>query len=125
MNNKGFTLVELLAAVVIIALIMGIVLPSASRMSNENSNRIYQEYENMMEEYALISEYKGQSIIDLSNLDELSKVKNDCAGYVKLIKSNPIEYQAYVKCPKCGNSNYKTSGFDESKLTTQVNCENE
>ena len=124
MNKKGFTLIELLAVIAIIAIIMGIVLPSALRMSSENKNKIYHEYENMMEEYAIISPHKGENIIELSQLQELGKVKNDCIGYVKLKSTNPIKYTAYIKCPKCGDSKYKSQGFEESIITTEVDCEN-
>ena len=126
MNKKGFTLIELLATLVIIVIVMGIVLPSASRISQENQEKIYHEYENMMEEYAIVSPLKGQDIIKLSELEELTKVKNDCVGYVKLTNTNPINYEAYIKCPKCGlDSKYKTTLFDESKVIGEVDCENE
>lgn len=109
MNNKGFTLIELLATLVIIVIVMGIILPSASRVSSENKEKIYAEYKKMMVEYALVSSLKGQDVIKLSELEELSKVKRDCIGYVKLISSNPINYEAHIKCVKNMN-NYNPEG---------------
>ena len=119
MDNKGFTLIELLVTLVIIAIVMGIVISSSTRVSIENKNKIYEEYLRMMEEYALVSEHKGESIITLSQLDNLGKIKNDCKfdnkyyGYVVLISSNPIKYQAHLKCGTWTSP----SGFDESLIS--------
>lgn len=104
MNRKGFTLVELLATIVIIAVVMGFVFPSAIRYSTENKYRMYHEYEKMMEEYALVNPLKGAETINLDDLEELDKVKDECDGYVSLISSDPIKYKAHITC---GN-NYQT-----------------
>ena len=90
MNKKGFTLIELLITIVIISIIMGIVFPLAMKVSIENKYRIYHEYERMMEEYALVSPLKGQATIDLDDLEELDKVKNECAGFVSLVSTNSL-----------------------------------
>ena len=109
MNKKGFTLVELLATIVIISLIMSLVLPSALRLSQENSDTIYHEYESMMEEYAAISDYKDQDIIHLSDLQELNTVKKECKGYVVVDHtSSNLEYKAYISC----GDKYITDGYD-------------
>ena len=104
MNKKGFTLIELLATIIIIGIIMGLVFPSAVQISVENKNRIYHEYEKMMEEYALVSPLKGQETINLDDLDELDKVKNECDGYVTLVSTDPIKYEAHITC----GTNYQT-----------------
>lgn len=44
LNKKGFTLVELLAGVVIVGLIMGIGLVSYSSLIGESRNRVYENY---------------------------------------------------------------------------------
>ncbi len=99
MNKKGFTLVELLATIVIIAIIMSLVLPSVMKVSDNNKKRIYKEYENMMVEYAKISYLNDQDLIDLIDLDELEKVKNECSGYVEIDHSTPIPtYTPYITC---------------------------
>lgn len=112
MGKQGFTLIELLITIVIIGLIMGLILPSASRMSRDNQNRLYLEYENMMVEYAKINPRKSQNIICLRNLDELHAVKRDCHGYVEINHTvMPEEYVAYVTC----NGVYSSHGYNPAK----------
>ena len=111
MNKKGFTLVELLATIVIIGLIMTLVMPSASRVSNDNKERMYKEYEKMMIEYAKINRYNEMSVINLYDLDELDNVKEECEGYVTINHSaNPATYASYISC----GENYTTTGYDSS-----------
>ena len=40
-NNKGFTLVELLAVIVVLALIIGIAVPNAINLSNKSKKKMY------------------------------------------------------------------------------------
>ena len=99
MNKKAFTLIELLATIVIIAIIMALVMPSATRVSRNNRDRIYKEYENMMIEYAKISDLNVNDSIDLIDLAELDKVKNECSGYVTINHDViPPEYEAFLTC---------------------------
>ncbi len=99
MNKKGFTLIELLATIVIIALIMSFIMPSATKLINENNEKIYHEYEQMMIEYAQVSKLNHQDRIDLNDLEGLEKVKEECTGYVTINHSSekPI-YQAFITC---------------------------
>ena len=107
MKKRGFTLIELLATIVIIGFIMGIVLPSAIRISRENKEEIYKTYEQMIEEYAAVSKYKDQYYIELEDLEELDKVKNECEGYVLIDhEESVLDYKAYIKC----TDQYKTRG---------------
>lgn len=111
MNKNGFTLVELLATIIIIGLIMVFVMPSAARVSRNNKKRIYSEYENMMVEYAKINENNSEDVINLYDLEELENVKNECLGYVTINHSTtPSTYHAYIDC----GEEYKTTGYDSS-----------
>ena len=116
-NKKGFTLVELLATIIVIGLIMALILPSATRLSNENKETIYHTYEEMVEEYAAVSEYKNQYYIDIDDLDELSKVKNECTGYVLIDhETSPNNYKAYLSC----GEQYQTEGYADSATSTKT-----
>ena len=121
MNKKGFTLIELLATIVIITFIMGIVLPSATRVSKENQGKMCSAYENMMEEYAQTSTLKDQYFIELSDLEELDKVKKDCTGYVTIDYSvNPPKYNAHISCSNgCKTVDY-IENVEQEKIRIDV-----
>ena len=108
MNKKGFTLVELLATIVIIAVIMGLVLPSATRISRENKDKMCDAYMSMMVEYAQTSKFNNRFYIDLDELDELKKVKDECDGYVTIDYDGDIKlYVAHLYCPNgCQTDDY-------------------
>ena len=114
MNKRAFTLIELLITIVVIGIIMGLVLPSAIRVSNDNKTKIFEEYEKMMIEYALINSKKGNQVIVLDDLDELAGIiKKECSGvtgYVYKTSSSPIKYDAYLNCP----NTYQTTGYSDS-----------
>lgn len=113
MDKKGFTLVELLATIVIIAIIMTLVVPSAEKVSRNNKVKIYKEYEKMMVEYAKISELNKQNLINLNDLEELEKVKNECVGYVQINHSTvPVTYTPYISC----TDQYTTQNFNASLI---------
>ena len=51
MNKKGFTLVEVLAVMIILGLLMLLVVPSINKLMKDNDEKKYSTYERMMEEY--------------------------------------------------------------------------
>lgn len=109
MNKNGFTLTELLVTIVIIAIVMIMVFPSAMRVSNDNKNRLYEEYARMMEEYALVSPLKNRDNVDtlgigLHELGDLDKSISDCSGYVLRESVSPLKFKAYIKCGDYTNS---------------------
>lgn len=118
MNKKGFTLVELLATIIIIGLVMTLIMPSASKVSKNNKKRIYKEYEKAMIEYAEVSSLKDGNVIKLSQMnefgeEELGKVKKECDGYVLIDHSSTIPvYSAYITC----GDQYTTTDFNSSYL---------
>lgn len=112
MNKKGFTLMELLAAIVIIGVVLMIVYPEISKISKKNSDDLYKSYENMMVEYAMVSQLKNNTIIKLSELEELVQIKKECKGYVTINHNvTPNDYKAYIRC----GDKYKTTGYDTTK----------
>ena len=125
MNKRGFTLVELLATIVIIGLIMMIVLPSALRTSERNSETMYKEYEKMLVEYAkseeFFSDVSGYFILE--EIDGLEKMKEDCDlySYVKAYvdDNNNVQYSAFVRCGydmETDTYKYVTDGFNPGEL---------
>lgn len=52
LNNKGFTLVELLAVLVILAAIMGIAIPSITSSMERTKEKQNEEKKNMLESFA-------------------------------------------------------------------------
>ena len=65
-NKKGFTLIELIAVIVILGLIMLIVFPSISRLMMSNSKKKYTTYEDLLKEAA--EKYARTRMADLGGI---------------------------------------------------------
>ena len=109
MNKKGFTLVEVLTVIIVMTLILMIAFPAINKIMEKNNKDMYESYESLMEEYARASNNKS-SVIKLSSLDGLEKVKEECSGYVEF-NSVTYTYKAYIKC----GDRYKTTGYNANK----------
>ena len=48
MNNKGFTLVELLVTMVLVGIISGIAFPAISKLRDQNKDEEYKAYEKII-----------------------------------------------------------------------------
>lgn len=113
MNKKGFTLMELLATIVIIGIVLMIVYPEISKISKKNNDDLYKSYENMMVEYAMVSKLNYKNTIKLAELEDLIQIKNECKGYVTINHGvSPVEYKAYIRC---GEKYTTTPGYDTTK----------
>ena len=97
MKNKGFTMVELIAVIVILGMILLIVFPATSRLMKDNEEKEYETYYNLvqqgLEKYARtrrddIGGINGKGCIDDKTISYL--VEN---GYVK-----PFEGKDGVEC---------------------------
>jgi len=115
MNKKGFTLVELMAVLVLIILVMMLIVPSLKNLSSSNDLKQYTTYEDMMVEYAkTYPGYKKLEYIYLKDLDinPINK-KITCDGYVKIDNSNN-NVSAFILCKnKDGEETYKTENYVE------------
>lgn len=96
MNKKGFTLVELLAVIIIMALIMAFAFPAITSIINNNNQKKYEAYEKSMTEYAKAYFEDSTSIIGLTSLKNkgLSGMDDECIGYV----DSNNNFKAYLKC---------------------------
>ena len=112
--KKGFTLVELLTVIVLMALISMISFPVIRGLISSNNQKKYTTYEDLMIEYAKtfpINNYKAKGYICLSELK--MKPINDgttCNGYVEVVRSD--EYISHLRCAQNGEIVYETSEFD-------------
>ena len=123
MDKKGFTVVEVLAVMIILGLLMLLVVPSISKLMKDNDEKKYSTYERMMEEYAAVYPDKSLTIIKLSQLDNIKaeiQEKGKCIGYVEVDRTQN-DYKAYIKCDidKNDKNKYKyitdKDLFDETK----------
>lgn len=113
-NKKGFTLVELLAVIVLMSLVMMLIFPSIRKIYSSNTNKQYETYKDLMIEYTkTIPNYKKETYICLSNLG-MPKIneKTTCNGYV-----NISEMKAYLTC-----SNGSNNVFEDSAISIPGDC---
>ena len=111
MNKKAFTLVELLAVIVLLALVMMIVVPSLSTLLSNHQNEEYETYLDMMVEYTKVyPKYKDKEFLCLSDLNIKSiNDKLDCQGYVTISRTGQIT--PFLKCLKNGEVSYQSDGY--------------
>lgn len=135
MKKRGFTLVELLAVIVILAIILAIAVPAISNLIENSRVVAYQNSEKMLASAArnylagrnelipskvnniyVIS--SGELITNgfLSNLKDVTDSSSTCDGYVivKRISDANHELQPYMKC----GSNYRTTDYADANLAT-------
>lgn len=109
MNKKGFTLVELLAVLVLMILVMMLIVPSLKNLSTSNNRKQYTTYEDMMVEYTkTIPGYKDKSYVCLNDLNMEPITENIyCNGYVITSTLKP-----YLHCENKNNEViYTTPGY--------------
>lgn len=128
-NKKGFTLVELLAVIVLIGLLSSVALISYTAFIDKTEERVYKTYENTMkataEMYLIDNSDKIPSIgnsetiylNDLLSANEIDPISNPddstdiCSGddidedsYIRIIRNNDVENNinlTYEVCLRC------------------------
>ena len=115
MKKNGFTLVELLAVIVLIAFITMLTFPNLKNLRKNNNEKEFTTYENMMVQYVkAIPNYRNRSYVCLSELS-IKKIndKMECFGYVTITSSNSLT--PYLSCSEDGTKLYETNNYDSSK----------
>ena len=113
MNNKGFTLVELIGVIIFIAVVSMLTFPALSNLRKNNNEKEFKTYEDMMVEYARsIPNYRTKSYICLQDLG-IKKINEtmNCNGYVKITNGS---LKAYLTCSQGGNVLYTTTDYSSS-----------
>lgn len=133
MKNRGFTLVELLAVIVILAIILAVAIPTISVLIEKSRLEGYKTNEKMLLKASKIylasnsnlypADLNYASIIKLDdlitlgylNVKDVKDGSTSCQGYVSIVKMNDVDYlyNPYIKC----GTNYQTVGFDAGALT--------
>ena len=91
MNKKGFTLVELLAVLVLISLLMGLAIPGINRISNNMKKKSYNQKMKLIESAAVLwgQDNKTRLQADTDCSSEISKCKK--ITIADLIKENYLD----------------------------------
>ena len=89
MNKKGFTLIELIATIVIMALILIMVVPSIIALVNNNEKKAYEYYADSLIEAAEI--YVGREKEDITSLGTLNFTGCVDITYQDLINADLIK----------------------------------
>ncbi len=111
MDRKGFTLVELIAVLVLIAIVSMLTIPALGNLRKNNNEKEFTTYMDMMVSYTkTIPNYRKKSCLYLNNLG-LKPINESmsCDGYVT-ISENSITPFLYCKDVN-GNDLYKTNGY--------------
>ena len=109
MKKNAFTLVELIAVIVLLAIVMMLVVPSVANLKKQNEKKQYETYEDMMIEYSKTMTIKN-SYVCLAELKMKPIADNiTCNGYVNITTSNR---KAFLRCVNIdGIEIYKSSGY--------------
>ena len=138
MKKKGFTLIEMLVVLALIAIIMLIAIPSVLKIRNTQSKKQYDTHIKLMKQaldsytvkyQSQLRTYKSESscmILDyqkLINTEMLTEKGVGCEGKVVLIpkgNNNSYEYKYFLNCKN--ENNIEFSSYSESDLAPYSSC---
>lgn len=135
MNNKGFTLVEVLAVVVILSVLLAIMVPSVNHLIDKNKENNYKDFENgiLQATKVLLSDYRYEISISgsCSNDSEMKNVlrignynlTNSKLTIRSLVEENNIstDSEGNIHNPK---DKGKVLDLDSSYILVKYQCKN-
>lgn len=122
MNRKGFTLIELIATIVIMALILIMVMPSITALVNNNGDKSYEYYGDSLMEAAEI--FVGREGEDITSLGTLNFTGCIDITYQDLINSDLIKPYSDEKI-NCSNTKVRyTKERNKESYSINLTCRN-
>ena len=119
MNNKGFSLVELLAVIIIIGIVAIIVVPSVTQYIDNASNTAYESYERSMSDAAKSRIIECQTDFSL-NCNLRLPYKMSGTGSETRMDLSTLISEGYIDSMKDPNSNdYCDSSQSYVKITLE------
>ena len=90
MNNKGFTLVELIVTFAVLTVILGLSFSAVSNISSSNQSKVYETYENAMKNAAklYVDQYSRDLWPTTSDCVKISYTALKCEDLIKDFSSN-------------------------------------
>ena len=120
MNRKGFTLIELIATIVIMALILIMVMPSITALVNNNEDKSYEYYgDSLMEAAKIFVNKEGEDITSLGTLNFTGCID---ITYQDLINSDLIKPYSDEKI-NCSNTKVRyTKERNKESYSINLTC---
>lgn len=138
LNNKGFTLIEVLAVVVILSVLIAIMVPSVNHLIKKNENNNYQSLKDSIVQATkvLFSDYRYEVVIDGSCSDvagpelDISKVGDYNLTERLGVSKIPVQILVDVDNIATKNGNIfnpmdktKKLNLDESYVLVKYQCD--
>lgn len=135
LNNKGFTLVEVLAVVVILSVLLAIMVPSVNHLISKNKENNYKDFENglLQATKVLLSDYRYEISISGSCSNESEEkdvlkigeyaLSNSKLTIRSLVEENNIstDVDGNIHNPK---NKEQTLDLDSSYVLVKYQCKN-
>lgn len=116
MNNKGFTLVEILATIVLIALLLGLGIPGVMKISENMKKRAYNTKVDLIEQAGILWGQDNKTRLQSNPDCQIKKNNNNSEGKYncKKIKINDLIAEDYLEADADGKF---IDPIDNSDLT--------